>query len=74
MSIEALHDACAAVREYRGSELSGHVDAMLTALAESYRADLEEVTEGRLVELQAKLKQTLAIQRIVRGETGVPRI
>lgn len=74
MSIESLHQACNAVREYSGSELSGHIDDMLSALAESYRSDLEEVTEGRLIDLQAKLKQTLAIQRIVRGEIGVPKI
>lgn len=74
MSIESLHQACNAVREYRGSELSKHIDDMLTSLAESYRDDLEEVTEGRLIELQTKLKQTMAILRIVRGEIGVPKI
>lgn len=74
MSIESLHQACNAVREYRGSELSKHIDDMLSALVDSYRDDLEDITEGRLIELQAKLKQTLAIQRIVRGEIGVPKI
>lgn len=74
MSIEKMHDACAAVREYSGSELSKHLDDMLSALIESYRSDLEDVTEGRLIELQAKLKQSIAIQRVIRGEIGVPKI
>lgn len=74
MSIEQLHSACSAIREYAGSELSNHVDDMLTALIDSYRADLEEVTQGRLVELQTKLKQASAIRSVIRGEIGVPRI
>ena len=73
-NLTAMAEAAKAVKEYSNSELSKHMDAMLTALAESYRFDLADVREGDLVALQTKLKQTLAIRAVIRGELELPRV
>lgn len=72
--IKRLSDACSAVREYRGSEVLGHVDEMLVALMEGYKADLEHVSEDQLKPLQAKLRQVSAIRKVILGEEALPRI
>lgn len=72
--MQKLHDACNAVREYKGSDAYRHVDDMLSALIATYQAELEHVAEDQLRPLQAKLRQAAAIRRIILGEQGVPRI
>ncbi len=72
-ALRAMNEASKAVHEYAGSELSKHIDDMLTALADGYRIDLAEVNEEGLLQLQAKLKQTLAIRSVIRGEASMPR-
>lgn len=69
----AMESACRAIHEYQSSDLSRHVDDMLTNLIDSYRADLAEINEGDLKTLQAKLKQTIAIRAVIRGESVLPR-
>ena len=73
-ALTAMAQASKAVREYMGSELSQHMDAMLTTLAETYRMDLADVVAADLVALQTKLKQTLAIRAVIRGDLELPRV
>lgn len=73
-ALTAMAQAAKAIHEYQGSDLGKHVDEMLTALAESYRLDLADVTEKDLVALQTKLKQTLAIRAVIRGDLELPRV
>lgn len=69
-----MADAAKAVKEYAGSELSRHMDIMLTNLAESYRLELQDVSEKDLLALQTKLKQTLAIRAVIRADQDLPRV
>ena len=73
-NLQAMASSAKAVREYKTSELSKHMDELLTALANSYRADLADVDEGNLKTLQAQLKQTLAIRAVIRGDSEMPRV
>lgn len=73
-NLHAMADAAKAVIEYKNSELSRHLDELLSALIESYRADLADVDESDLRTLQAKLKQTIAIRGVIRGESELPRV
>lgn len=72
--LTAMSEAAKAVAEYKTSELSQHLEQMLSALADSYRADLADVSEPGLRTLQAHLKQTLAIRAVIRGEIELPRV
>lgn len=73
VALRALAEASKAVQEYAGSELSKHMDDMLTALADGYRLELANIGPENLLQLQAKLKQTLAIRSVIRGEMTMPR-
>lgn len=73
-NLHAMASSAKAVAEYKNSELSRHMDDLLSALIESYRADLADVNEDELRTLQAKLKQTIAIRGVIRGESELPRV
>ena len=70
--MRALQQSTAAVSEYRGADPMRHVDAMLTNLAEAYKAQLADVDVDQLVRVQAHLKQTLAIRAVIRGDASLP--
>lgn len=72
--LRAMAESAKAIEAYKTSELSKHMDELLSNLAESYRLDLADVAEENLRTLQAKLKQTLAIRAVIRGESGLPRV
>lgn len=72
VAVKALQSASTVVAEFRGAEVLRHVDHMLSALADVYRAQLADVTVEELVRVQAHLKQTLALRAVIRGEQALP--
>lgn len=70
----ALQQEAIAVSEFRGTDPLKHVDAMLTSLADVYKAQLADVTVDELVRVQAHLKQTLAIRAVIRGDQSLPLV
>lgn len=73
-AIQAMADAAGLLSEYRGAEATRAMDDMLTRLAHSYQLQLVDVSVEELVPLQSKLKQTLAIRAVLRGEQPLPVI
>ncbi len=73
-ALTAMASSAKAIHQYQGSDLGNHLDDMLTALADSYRLDLADVVAADLVALQTKLKQTLAIRAVIRGDLELPRV
>lgn len=72
--LRRMAEAAKAVHEYKGSELSKHLDEMLSSLIDSYRADLESISQDGLTTLQAHLRQAIAIRGVIRGEQELPRV
>lgn len=68
----ALQESTVAVAEFRATDPMKHLDAMLTSLADVYKAQLADVTVDELVRVQAHLKQTLAIRAVIRGDQSLP--
>lgn len=73
-AIRALQQSATSVVEFKGSDPLRMVDQMLTNLADSYKAQLADVTVDELVRVQAHLKQTLAIRAVIRGEQALPLV
>ena len=69
-----LQQAAEAVGEYRGAELMAHLDALLTTLADVYKAQLADVSVEELQRVQAHLKQTLALRGVLRGTQALPLV
>jgi hypothetical protein len=72
--MRALADTSVIVQEYAGSDALRHVESMLEALEEVYKAELAEVTAEQLVALQSKLKQTALIRKVLRKEAQLPKL
>lgn len=72
VAMRKLQDAATSVAEFRGSDPMKFVDQMLTHLAETYKAQLADVTVDELVRVQAHLRQTLAIRAVIRGNQALP--
>lgn len=67
--------ASTVVRAYSHSEAARALVALLDALIETYKMDLMQVKPDKLVELQSKLFQTVAIRNVVADATSeLPRI
>lgn len=73
-ALRRMAGAAEAVHEYKGSELSKHLEEMLSALIESYRSDLENVSQADLTTLQAHLRQAIAIRSVIRADSKLPRV
>ena len=69
-----LADNTVAVQEYAGSDALRHVENMLEALEEVYKAELADVTADQLVALQTKLKQTQLIRKVLCKEAQLPKL
>ncbi|MBU3577573.1 hypothetical protein [Polynucleobacter sp. UK-Kesae-W10] len=72
--IIALADSAVDVAKFKGSDAMNTMDKMLSNLAEAYKNQLANVTVDELVRIQACLKQTLAIQGVIRGTQQLPSI
>lgn len=73
--MRAIEHHATIVAAYDGSEVHGHVVALLNALAESYKLDLIDVDPAGLVRVQSAIKQVLAIRNAITGSGPiVPRI
>lgn len=58
------------VRQFAGCDASRCFSALLEALVESYRFDLENSTPNDIGATQAKLKQVRALFSVVAGDTN----
>lgn len=72
--MRALADHSVAVQEYAGSDAIRHVENMLEALEEVYKAELADVTTDQLIALQNKLKQTQLIRKVLCKEAALPKL
>ena len=72
--MRALADTTVTAQEYAGSDALRHVENMLEALEEVYKAELADVTEDQLVALQTRLKQTQLIRKVLRKEAPLPKL
>ena len=72
--MRVLADHSVAVQEYAGSDAIRHVENMLEALEEVYKAELADVTTDELVALQNKLKQTQLIRKVLSKEAALPKL
>lgn len=58
------------VRQFAGCDASRCFSALLEALLENYRHELEHVTPENLAPLQAKIAQVRALLAVVAGDTN----
>lgn len=72
--MRVLADHTTAAQEYAGSDALRHVENMLEALEEVYKAELADVTTDELVALQNKLKQTQLIRKVLCKDAKLPKL
>lgn len=70
----ALVDACAAVREYHGSDAIKAVAEVMLALKRCYVGELLEVTADNLVRVQTAIRQVDEIETLLTGGQGLPKL
>jgi len=70
----AMHARVEAIRAYAGTEVHGHVLALLAHLKDGYMQELIEISPQDLQLKQGALRQVIALQLAITEPDASPRI